>query len=851
MLPCLAQDPKVWQIGVENVPPSSDEFGVHTGANEAPPGALGVMDDDFYTQGTYPSGFNGLTSQRVLSADEASTQWERSLTPGDRTNRVHFVLSSAQVSTDSRGRLTIGLFNGNITSNSVNLGFGEHIIVANFRNAAGVVRQISSNVVTAEAKLVATFSMSYVQAAAGPNTIEIIRLGPNISGTSQYIRFDHVTVEADAGGNTPPVAVAVPTQTIPESAPFNLVLQTTDTDTPANEIIYSPLSIPSGLTFQSTGNIIWTPSETQGGASYTVTYRMTDDGIPKMMATNSFTIVVSEINRPPTTTTISGTQTINEGSAFSINVAAADPDLPAQTLAYSVASAPAGLGVSPAGLVTWTPTEAQGPSTNVVSIRITDSGVPPLSVTNNFTVRVLEVGTAPTLTDVPAQSASEGTTFTYSLTASDPDVPVNTFTFAKVSGPSALTVAANGVVTWNIQEADAPSTSTVVVKVTDNGSPTRSHTNQFSLTANEVNLAPVIPAIANQIVTPAAPLDLQLIATDPDLPANSLTFERISGPTGLTISPAGLAVWTPTPAQIPSTSTVVFRVTDNGIPNRSTTNQFTVITESVQARYVWQIGDIEPANSTAMDEFSSHNNNTLPPGSVWRRSGDPAYSASTTYVADDDHYMAGVYPQGFNGLTAPLTVTLDEDTRGWERNLTGSDRTNRLHLILTQDQIIGASAFRVTYEITSGWTNNGGPALGFGSHPLVVRFRNGNGVTTTLSSRTVTTAETTITFVFSATNVQATLGPNTLEWVSNVPQPTGTSSGATFDYVLIEAEASGNPAPVPVGVGTPNIDEMVAYSLTLNATDASVPAQQLTYTVISGPAGLTVSPAGALNWTPS
>src|SRR5262245_64519353 len=43
------------------------------------------------------------------------------------------------------------------------------------------------------------------------------------------------------------------------------------------------------------------------------------------------------------------------------------------------------------GEISWTPTEAQGPSTNTVSVSVTDNGSSNLSVTNSFTVIVNEV----------------------------------------------------------------------------------------------------------------------------------------------------------------------------------------------------------------------------------------------------------------------------------------------------------------------------------------------------------------------------------------------------------------------------------------------------------------------------
>jgi len=48
-------------------------------------------------------------------------------------------------------------------------------------------------------------------------------------------------------------------------------------------------------------------------------------------------------------------------------------------------------------VITWTPTEAQGPGTNLSRTIVTDTAVPPLSATNSFTVIATEVNRAPVL----------------------------------------------------------------------------------------------------------------------------------------------------------------------------------------------------------------------------------------------------------------------------------------------------------------------------------------------------------------------------------------------------------------------------------------------------------------------
>src|SRR2546430_14024195 len=93
------------------------------------------------------------------------------------------------------------------------------------------------------------------------------------------------------------------------------------------------------------------------------------------------------------------------------------------------------------GLITWTPSEAQGPSTNLISVVVTDNGVPALSNTNSFTVVVTEVNSTPLLTAIPDRMIAEGTLLSITATAVDPDFPVNALTFA-LDGviPSGMTI---------------------------------------------------------------------------------------------------------------------------------------------------------------------------------------------------------------------------------------------------------------------------------------------------------------------------------------------------------------------------------------------------------------------------
>src|SRR5437763_16044417 len=92
------------------------------------------------------------------------------------------------------------------------------------------------------------------------------------------------------------------------------------------------------------------------------------------------------------------------------------------------------------GVISWTPTEAQGPSTNLVTVKVTDDGSPNLSDTKSFTVYVNEVNTAPVLAAIADQTINELVTLTVTNSASDNDVPLNNLSYSLVSSPSGMTV---------------------------------------------------------------------------------------------------------------------------------------------------------------------------------------------------------------------------------------------------------------------------------------------------------------------------------------------------------------------------------------------------------------------------
>ncbi len=84
-----------------------------------------------------------------------------------------------------------------------------------------------------------------------------------------------------------------------------------------------------------------------------------------------------------------GDRSIIAGQTLNVTNSASDSDVPVQTLTFSLLSAPTNATINATnGIFTWRPTLAQAPSTNLISVSVTDNGTPPLSATQSFQVIV-------------------------------------------------------------------------------------------------------------------------------------------------------------------------------------------------------------------------------------------------------------------------------------------------------------------------------------------------------------------------------------------------------------------------------------------------------------------------------
>ncbi|MBA4146497.1 MAG: hypothetical protein H0X66_00155 [Verrucomicrobia bacterium] len=244
-------------------------------------------------------------------------------------------------------------------------------------------------------------------------------------------------------------------------------------------------------------------------------------------------------------------------------------------------NAPSGASIHPVtGVFSWTPTQSQSPSTNLISVIATDDTLQALSATNTFTVVVQNSvpNSPPMLAPISNRTINAGRTVTATAEAFDPN-PGDTLTFSLGTGaPAGASVnAVTGVFTWTPGDADINTTRTITMQVTDDGSPSLSGSTSFDVVVLPRNNPPLISPVSNRSVH----IGSSIVLTNTAFDFNSgdvLTFSLDPGaPTDAIINPTtGVFVWTPGAAAANSVNSITVRVTDNGFPPLSGSTTFNV-----------------------------------------------------------------------------------------------------------------------------------------------------------------------------------------------------------------------------------------------------------------------------------
>ena len=366
--------------------------------------------------------------------------------------------------------------------------------------------------------------------------------------------------------NQPPTLSLIGIQTVAELAPLTVTNTATESNIHSVTSGYTLVNPLSGMNIDSNGVFTWTPSQAQSHSTNTVTVVVANSNTfdtvnPVLMATNSFTVIVTESNIAPVLPMF-GTQTVIGGGHLVVNNAATEPNTNAVTVGYRLINPPSGMSISGAGVITWTPLT---PGTNTVTTVVTNNDSfdlvnPTLTATNSFTI-------------VVTPASTNTTPVIQSITSSN---GVITITWGSVPGQlyQVQYKGSFGATNWQPLGPGILATNTVTSATDTNANPQRFY--RIAMLGMTTNTPPVLPNQGSFSVHALSTLTVTNTATD-DGPASGLTYVLTNSPAGAAIDTNGVITWTPTVAQSPGTNTITTIVTDSGTPPMSATNSFTVI----------------------------------------------------------------------------------------------------------------------------------------------------------------------------------------------------------------------------------------------------------------------------------
>ncbi|HEX5220637.1 MAG TPA: Ig-like domain-containing protein [Verrucomicrobiae bacterium] len=449
----------------------------------------------------------------------------------------------------------------------------------------------------------------------------------------------------------------------------------------------------------ATGSLSFTPVPGANGSA-TVTVTVNDGQSANNTVSRSFTVVVSEVNNPPTLDALSnvtiaedaGQQTVslsgisagatNENQTLTVTATSSNPGLiPNPTANYISPSSTGSLNFTPA---------ANSNGTATITVTVNDGQAINNTIVRTFTVNVNSVNDAPTLATInnvtinedsgvqtvalggiSSGAPNESQTLSITATSSNPGLipnPTVSYSSPSASGSLSFTPA-----------ADASGSATITVTVNDGQAANNTAVQVFTVTVNSVNDAPTLSTIANLSIPENAGLQtvsLTGIGTGAANEADTLTITATSSNPSLVphvnvnyASPNATGSLTFTPAAgISGSATITVTVNDGQAANSTVVRTFSVNVNvantpptlaAINNVTVNEDAGVQTVNLSGISSGSANENQTL---TVTAASSNPGLIPNPTvnYTSPSATGSLSFTPAAGSNGTATITVTVND-----------------------------------------------------------------------------------------------------------------------------------------------------------------------------------------------
>ena len=332
--------------------------------------------------------------------------------------------------------------------------------------------------------------------------------------------------------NPPPVAVN-DTATTNEDTPVIIVVLANDTDPDGDPLTVTAAVAANGtVVINPNGTVTYTPNKDFNGTD-TITYTISDGN--GGTSTAQVTVTVAPVNDVPVVTTPLPAQTNLDAEAVSVPVSGNFRDVDGNPLTFTATGLPAGLTMSPAGVISGTiDRSASQPNGGVYTVTVTANDGQGGTVSTIFTWTVANPPPV-AVNDIAATNEDTAVIIPVLTNDTDPDGDPLTVTSA-VAANGSVVINPNGTITYT-PRANFNGTDTITYTISDGQGGASTAT--VTVTVAPVNDPPVVDApLVNQANRDGAAVSVPVAGNFSDLDGDTLTFSASGLPVGLTINPA-------------------------------------------------------------------------------------------------------------------------------------------------------------------------------------------------------------------------------------------------------------------------------------------------------------------------
>jgi len=605
------------------------------------------------------------------------------------------------------------------------------------------------------------------------------------------------TFTIDVGVNQAPTFTTTPEFTARAESSYLYDFRAADPD--GDNIVYSLLTAPDGMVRQGT-RLSWTPTMAQIGEHDVVLQADDQQG---QVVTQSFAVTVSE-NRAPAFTSLP-TVTAVDSHRYSYRARAIDPDGTGPI--YALATFPAGMTIQGAN-INWTPTPAQVGSHDVVVTADDRDGA---ITEQGYSILVTE-NRAPVFRSLPIVKAVTQHNYLYDLTAIDPEADSILYTLG--TAPDGMSLV-NRRISWVPTSSQLGEHAVEVIADDRFGKTSRQN---FVLAVFE-NQNPVVTREPISYGRVVSAYFSRVRATDPD--GDSVRYNLISGPAGLTVSSIGDIRWAAGDLQVGAQDIVLeasdqfggvveyrytLTIVDNQLAITKAPNDGSLF---VGEDYQFDVDALHPQSAGITYEFVS-----APTGA--------SISATSGLI----EWTPTASQTGAQAFTVRAFAASDglQDTASFSLNVESD--TNQTPVITSSPVLTGHTNSQYVYVVTATDADNDALQYSLVAAPNGMTVNNQTGAIMWTLSNTASLAGT-YTVTVRVTDENGKFAEQTYELQIDLfdfePRITSLANefaklGFSYQYAVIASDANGD---------------------------------ALTYALSFAPAGMTMDNSGLIQWTPT